>query len=84
MKETVRVSFDVPVDEHTFLKAACVEAHIPFRNLMKKVFHKTVEDLKKEKLHDILMKGIKEAKEGKGRVISQEELDSWAKMVDDE
>lgn len=66
-----------------------MEAHIPFRNLMKKVFHKTVEDLKnedlkKEKLHDILMKEIQEAKEGKGRVISQEELDPWAKMVDDE
>lgn len=84
MKETVRVSFDVPIDEHTFLKAACVEAHISFRNLMKKVFHKTVEDLKKEKLHDVLMRGIQEAKEGKGRVISQEELDSWAQMVDDE
>ena len=49
MKETVRVSFDVPIDEHTFIKSACVEAHINFRDLMKDVFHKTVEELKKKK-----------------------------------
>ena len=41
MRETVRVSFDVPIDEHTFVKSACVEAHINFRDLMKDVFHKT-------------------------------------------
>jgi hypothetical protein len=84
MKDTVRVSFDVPADEHIFLKTACVEARIPFRNLMKQVFHKTVEKFKKEKLRKLLTQGIKEAKEGKGRIISQEELDTWAKMVDDE
>ncbi|MBA3817062.1 MAG: hypothetical protein H0X29_11205 [Parachlamydiaceae bacterium] len=34
MRETVRVSFDVFIDEHTFVKSACVEAHINFRDLM--------------------------------------------------
>lgn len=83
MKDTVRVSFDVPVEEHIFLKSECVKARIPFQNLMKKVFHKTVEEFKKEQLHEVLAKGVKEVKEGKGRVISQEELDSWAKMADE-
>lgn len=85
MKETVRVSFDVPIDEHTFIKSACVEAHINFRDLMKDVFHKTVEELKKKKkkeLHDMLTKGFQEAKEGKTRPLTQDDLDNWSKMVE--
>lgn len=82
MKNTVRVSFDVPIDEHTFVKSACVEAHINFRDLMQDVFHKTVEELKKKKLHDILTKGFQEAKEGKTAPLTQEDLDNWSQMVD--
>lgn len=82
MRETVRVSFDVPIDEHTFVKSACVEAHINFRDLMKDVFHKTVEELKKKKLHDMLTKGFQEANEGKTKPLTQEDLDNWSKMVD--
>lgn len=85
MRETVRVSFDVPIDEHTFIKSACVEAHINFRDLMKDVFHKTVEELKKNKkkrLHDMLTKGFREAKGGKTTPLTQKDLDNWSKMVD--
>jgi hypothetical protein len=82
MKGTVRVSFDVPIDEHTLVKAACVEAHINFRDLMKDVFHKTAENLKKKRLHDILTKGFQEAKEGKTKRLTQEDLDKWSKMID--
>ncbi len=84
MKNTVRVSFDVPIDEHTFLKTICVEEHKPFRDLMKEVFHKTVEEIKKDRLQKILSKGLQEAKEGKGRIISQKELDSWIEEIDNE
>lgn len=85
MRETVRVSFDVPIDEHTFIKSACVEAHINFRDLMKDVFHKTVEELKKKKkkkLHDMLTKGFQETKEGKTTPLTQEVLDNWSKIVE--
>lgn len=82
MRETVRVSFDVPIEEHTFVKSACVEAHINFRDLMKDVFHKTVEELKKKTLHKMLTKGFQQAKEGKTTPLTQEDLDNWSKMVD--
>jgi hypothetical protein len=83
-KETVRVSFDVPVEEHIFLKTECAKARIALRDLMQDVFHQTVEQLRKKQLKERLEKGVREAKKGKGRIISQEELDEWEKMVDDE
>jgi len=46
---------------------------------------KSLKDLKEGRVSDLdqsLLNGIKHAKEGNGRVISQEELDSWNKMVD--
>jgi hypothetical protein len=82
MKGTIRVSFDVPIDEHTFVKAACVEAHINFRDLMKDVFHKTAQELKKKRLHDILTKSFQEAEEGKTTPLTQDDLDNWSEMVD--
>lgn len=82
MKKTVRVSFDVPIDEHTFIKAACVEAHINFRDLMKDVFHRKVEELKKNGLHEMLTKGFQEATEGKTTPLTQKDLDNWNKMID--
>ena len=83
MSETVRVSFDVSIEDHTIVKAACVEAHIHFRDLMKDVFHKTAEDVKKKRFHDMLKKGFQEAKEGKTTPLTQEDLDNWSKRVDD-
>jgi len=82
-RETVRVSFDVPIDEHTFVKSACVEAHVNFRDLMKEVFHKTVKELRKKSLHDMLTKGFQESKEGKTTPLTKDDLDNWSKMVDD-
>lgn len=84
MKDKIRVSFDVPAEEHIFLKSACVNSRITFKDLMQKVFHETVEAFKKEELKAVIVKGINESKEGKERYISQEELDTWMKIVDDE
>ncbi len=73
--QTVRVSFDVPIEEHTFVKADCVSSHISFAEFMRKVFHDLYQQKKKENLHKQLMKGFQNSYEGKGRVISQQELD---------
>jgi len=81
MAETVRVSFDVPIEDHTIVKAACVEAHINFRDLMKDVFHKKAEELKKQKLHDMIRNGFQEASEGKTKPLTQEDLDNWSEMI---
>jgi len=83
MKETVRVSFDVPIEEHTFLKIECAKAHIAFRDLMKEVFHKTVEELKKKELHSIISKGFQDSYEGKTSPLTDAELAKWNKMLDD-
>ena len=84
MGETVRVSFDVPIEEHTLVKAACVEAHINFRDLMKDVFHKTAEEVKKKKLHKVLKKGFQEVEEGQTTPLTQEDLDKWSKMLNND
>lgn len=84
MKNTVRVSFDVPIDEHTFLKTECTKSRVPFRNLMREVFHKTVEEFRKKELHRKIKNGFKNAYEGKGKVITQKELDEWEKMIEND
>ena len=81
-EETKRISFDVPLEEHTFLKTECAKDQIALRDLMRQVFHNTVQEIKKKKLRERLALGIQEAKENKGRIISQEELDEWDKMID--
>ena len=84
MKNTVRVSFDVPIEEHTFLKTECTKSRIPFRNLMRKVFHKTVEELRKKQLHDMLNQGFQESYEGKTERLTKEQLKKWNEMLKDE
>lgn len=82
-KKSIRVSFDVPIDDHTFLKTECTKARIPLRNLMQEVFHKTVEDFRKKELKERLMRGFQESYKAKGSEITQEKLDRWEKMIDD-
>lgn len=49
MKDKVRVSYDVPIEEHTFLKTMCAKNRIPFSSFLRDMFHKLVNDLKKNK-----------------------------------
>ncbi len=84
MKQTKRVSFDVPLEDHTFLRIECAKAHIPFRDLMKEVFHKTVKAIKKKKLHGVLEEGFQESYEGKTNRLTQKDLDKWNEMLSDE
>lgn len=79
MKDTVRVSYDVPIDEHILLKTECVKLRIPFNILMRQVFHQTAEELKKKQLHNRLDESLKQAKKGKLKSRG-----SFAKYVKDE
>jgi|GEM_PF-5528314 len=83
MKETVRVSFDVPIEEHTFLKADCVNSHVSFAEVLRKTFHKLYEERKKESLGKRLMKGFQNSYEGKASPLTDEKLDRWEKMADE-
>ncbi len=84
MTDTVRVSFDVPVEEHTFLKSECAKNRIALRDLLKNVFHKTVEELKKKQLHEMLDQGFQNAYEGKTTRLTKEQLNKWNEMLSDE
>lgn len=83
MKNQVRVSFDVPIEEHTFLKAECAKNRIVFRDLMKEMFHKTVEEMRKKELRDILLQGFKDSYEGRTKTLTDEDLDRWEKLLND-
>lgn len=83
-KETVRVSFDVPVEEHTFLKTECTKYRIPFRNLMRKMFHETCQELRKTELHEMLSEGFKDAYEGRKMRLTDDQLKKWNEILNDE
>lgn len=81
MKETRRISFDVPVDIHTTLKISCAKQHIALRDMMRENAIKLAEEQRKNEFHEMLLKGFQESYEGKGRVITQEELDEWDRIA---
>lgn len=78
-----RISFDVPEEIHTFLKVECAKSHIALRDLMKEITLKTVEELKKKDLHEMLLQGFQESYEGKTSRLTQEDLDQWTKELDE-
>jgi len=53
------------------------------RGKKKKVLQKTVKELRKKSLHDMLTKGFQKTKEGKTTPLTKDDLDNWSKMVDD-
>lgn len=55
-EDVIRLSFDISVNEHAKLKAACAEAMIPMKDF----------------LHDLVLRGIQELKEKKAKECSQE------------
>lgn len=77
----VRISFDIPEDEHLMLKTACVQARLSIKDFVNGMILKGIQELKKDEFKKRLKESIKQSKEGKTRVISASELDE---MFDDE
>lgn len=75
----VRLSFDVPVEEHTILKMECADARISIKDFLQDWVIKGIHELHHKQLHQRLKKSIKQAKEGKVKSRG-----SFAKYVDDE
>ena len=68
MKEdTVRLSFDIPADEHVVLKSECAQARISIKDFVHDLVLRGLKDLQKRQLHDRLKKSIQQSKEGKVR-----------------
>lgn len=80
MKENmVRLSFDVPEEEHLLLKIGCAQLRIAIKDFLHEMMLKGLRELKEKQLQDRLKKSIKQSKEGKVRSRG-----SFAKYVEDE
>lgn len=78
---TVRLSFDVPEEEHFLLKTACVQAKLSIKDFVHGMILKGIKDLKKDEFKKRMKESILQSKKGKGRVISSAKLDE---MVNDD
>lgn len=81
MKNSVRLSFEVPVDEHIFIKMECAKARISMKDFLHAVVLSGLKTLKEKHLMERLKKSIQQAKEGKVTTMSLSELE---KFVEDD
>ena len=72
---TVRLSFDIPEEEHCILKTVCAQARLSIKEFAHEMILKGIEDLKKDAFKKRLKESIQQSKEGKTRAISSEDLD---------
>ena len=80
MKEnTVRLSFDISIDDHVLLKTTCAQSRIAIKDFMHDAMLRGLNDLKEQQLKERLKKSIQQSKEGKVRSRG-----SFAKYVEDE
>lgn len=80
MKENmVRLSFDVPEEEHILLKMGCAQLRIAIKDFLHEMMLKGLKELEEKQLQDRLKKSIQQAKEGKVKSRG-----SFAKHVKDE
>lgn len=81
-KQTVRLSFDVPIEEHIFIKTECIKSRMAMRDFL----HIIVKEGMKAHLNSQFKQEIEEAFQdsynGKGHPISFEELDRMEKELD--
>lgn len=75
----VRLSFDIPIDEHILLKTACAQSRIAIKDFMHEMMIKGLQELKEKQLQENLKLSIQQSKEGKLRSRG-----SFAKYVKDE
>jgi hypothetical protein len=80
MKEhMVRLSFDIPEEEHILLKTGCAQLKIAIKDFLYEMTLKGLRELKEKQVQDRLKKSIKQSKEGKLKSRG-----SFAKYVKDE
>ena len=75
----VRLSFDIPEEEHILLKSGCAQLRIAMKDFLYEMMQKGLRELKERQLQDRLKKSIQQSKEGKLR-----RRGSFAKYVEDE
>lgn len=83
MKNTVRLSFDVPADEHIQYKTECVKSRIPIKDFLHNLVILGMHEYEKNKFKKKMKSSIKQAKQGKTKKLRAEDLDKWEKELDD-
>lgn len=78
-ENVVRLSFDIPIDEHITLKMECAQARISIKEFMHEMMLKGIQELKEKQLQERLRLSIQQSKEGKVKSRG-----SFAKYVEDE
>lgn len=76
---TVRLSFDIPEEEHVLLKTGCAQLRIAIKDFLHEMMLRGLQELEEKKLQDRLKKSIQQSKEGKLK-----RRGSLAKYVEDE
>lgn len=80
MKEhMVRLSFDVPEDEHVLLKTGCAQLRIAIKDFLYDMMLRGLEELQEKQLQEKLKLSIQQSKEGKVKSRG-----SFAKYAKDE
>lgn len=80
MKEhTVRLSFDIPEEEHILLKTGCAQMRIAIKDFLHEMMRRGLQELKEKSLQERLKLSIQQSKEGKVKSRG-----SFAKYVEDE
>lgn len=80
MKEhMVRLSFDIPEEQHILLKTGCAQLKIAIKDFLYEMTLKGLRELKEKQLQERLKKSIQQSKEGKVKSRG-----SFAKYVKDE
>jgi len=75
----VRISFDIPEDEHTLLKIGCTQARVSIKDFMHQMVLKGIQELEEKKLQERLKLSIQQSKDGKVKSRG-----SFAKYAKDE
>ena len=64
-KNTVRLSFDIPVNEHILLKTECAQMQVAIKDFLQELVLNGIHNLKEKQLQERLKISIQQSKDGK-------------------
>lgn len=64
-KNTVRLSFDIPVNEHIILKTECAQMQVAIKDFLQELVLNGIHELKEKQLQERLKISIQQSKDGK-------------------
>lgn len=68
-KRTVRLSFDVPIEEHIMIKTESVKSRIALKDFLHQIVQMGIKEYKKAQFEQRMDESIEQAKKGKTTAI---------------